>query len=84
MPAVSFEDASTLFAAAMVASRLVPAGMVWVMLTVFCPELSNRFVLSSGESIIVPANTANASDEGDDLVVQGPLQRRQVRSSAGA
>ena len=61
MPSVSPSTASTLPAAAMVASRLVPAGMVWVMLTVFCPELSNRFVLSSGESIIVPANTANAA-----------------------
>ena len=60
-PCVSLRIASTLVAAAMVASRLVPGGMVWVMLIVFCPELSKRFVLSSGVSDIVPTKIAAAA-----------------------
>ena len=60
-PAVSLRIASTLLAATCVASRLEPGGNVCVTLMVFCPELSNRLVLSIGPSIIVPANTANAA-----------------------
>src|SRR5674536_144472 len=53
--------ASTLLAAAMVASRLVPAGIVCVTLIVFCPELSKRLVLRSGASDIVPRKMATAA-----------------------
>ena len=45
----------------MVASRLVPGGIACVMLMVFCPELSNRFVLSSGVSDIVARKIATAA-----------------------
>ena len=62
----------------MVASRLVPGAIVWVMLIVFCSELSNRFVLSSGVSIIVPRKIAAAATSVIDLVVDGPPERRQV------
>ena len=43
------------------ASRLVPGAIAWVMLIVFCSELSNRFVLSIGDSIIVPTKIAAAA-----------------------
>ena len=58
---MSLRIASTLVAAAMVASRLVPGAMVWVTLIVFCPELSKRFVLSSGLSDIVARKIATAA-----------------------
>ena len=45
----------------MVASRLVPGSMVWVMLMVGCSELSNRLVLSSGVNIMVPTKIAAAA-----------------------